>query len=222
MGGSFAWVWWCKHTVPKGGRLFYARRPPGGTPGCITSSQVLLLGLEDGIPCSHLALADTTLAGYGATDGCRYAVLGCAGDERGEACFSVQAISHSIDAMDTNAPLVYFAGPLFSDAERTFNRTLTAEIESLGYRVFLPQRDGPEARENRALLPRHRRRIEIFETDYRHIRCCDVFLCILDGRIPDEGAAVELGLAYATRDRSGSERRIIGLHTDSRAAFLRS
>lgn len=35
---------------------------------------------------------------------------------------------------------LYFAAPLFCDAEREFNEKLTNQIELLGYEVFLPQR----------------------------------------------------------------------------------
>ena len=39
---------------------------------------------------------------------------------------------------------IYFAAPLFSQAERTFNEHLAQQLESLGFQVFLPQRDGVE------------------------------------------------------------------------------
>ncbi len=42
-------------------------------------------------------------------------------------------------------PTLYFAAPLFSESERAFNAALTAEIERLGFTVFLPQRDGVDA-----------------------------------------------------------------------------
>jgi len=35
--------------------------------------------------------------------------------------------------------LIYLAGPLFSEAERRFNLTLTQKLEALGFEVFLPQ-----------------------------------------------------------------------------------
>lgn len=40
---------------------------------------------------------------------------------------------------------VYFAGPLFSEAERVFNLRLAEKLEAKGYQVFLPQRDGIES-----------------------------------------------------------------------------
>jgi nucleoside 2-deoxyribosyltransferase len=39
---------------------------------------------------------------------------------------------------------IYFAAPLFSQAERQFNEHLTQHLEARGFTVFLPQRDGAE------------------------------------------------------------------------------
>lgn len=122
-----------------------------------------------------------------------------------------------------NAPLLYFAAPLFNESERTFNAELAARLESLGYSVFLPQRDGVEsAKEPYASMSREERRAAMFALDRDTIYRSDVFLFVLDGRVPDEGACVELGLAYADRWHGGRDRRIVGLQTDIRAAFMRS
>ena len=43
---------------------------------------------------------------------------------------------------------------------------------------------------------------------------------ILDGRVPDEGACVELGIAYSAKYFEKEKKLIVGLQTDSRAAFL--
>lgn len=118
-------------------------------------------------------------------------------------------------------PLLYFAGPLFSHAELSFNEHLLRKIEALGYRVYFPQRDGfmvngrhpVESKEGRA---------QIFNRDRDHILACDVFLFILDGRVPDEGACVELGIAYTHKQLSSPDKKIIGLHTDIRYAFAHS
>ncbi len=41
--------------------------------------------------------------------------------------------------------LIYFAAPLFCQAEREFNLQLTQELEKQAFIVFLPQRDGIES-----------------------------------------------------------------------------
>jgi nucleoside 2-deoxyribosyltransferase len=117
--------------------------------------------------------------------------------------------------------LIYFAGPLFSAAERRFNAGLTQRLEALGFAVFLPQRDGVE-RDNpayAALTPQERREV-IFRIDKDHVLAADILLFILDGRVPDEGAAVELGIAWAHKELAMPGKRLVGLMTDVRASFL--
>jgi nucleoside 2-deoxyribosyltransferase len=118
---------------------------------------------------------------------------------------------------------LYFAAPLFSLAERSFNEDLAEQLEALGFEVFLPQRDGVER--NRVpyntMTPEERRQAT-FHLDKSKIFVCDVFLFVLDGRVPDEGACVELGMAYCQRELQQHKRLLIGLQTDARAAFLSS
>ena len=120
--------------------------------------------------------------------------------------------------------LIYFAGPLFSEAERTFNVQLTQRLEEAGsFEVFLPQRDGVErGKPLYDKMSADERRRALFELDKSKIFECDVFLFVLDGRVPDEGACVELGLAQAAKELLGAEKLLVGLHTDSRGAFLNS
>jgi len=119
--------------------------------------------------------------------------------------------------------LIYFAGPLFSEAEKRFNQHLTDRLEAIGYRVFLPQRDGIELNkppyDNQTI---EERRIAIFQLDVSKVLEADVFLFILDGRVPDEGACVELGVAYGQKVLQNRKKLLIGLHTDVRAVFLDS
>ncbi len=119
--------------------------------------------------------------------------------------------------------LIYLAGPLFSEAERRFNSQLTAELEALGFRVFLPQRDGVEREKPPydTMAPEERRQAT-FHLDIAKILEADVFLFVLDGRVPDEGACVELGIAYCQKELQGKDKLLVGLQTDTRAAFLGS
>ncbi len=116
--------------------------------------------------------------------------------------------------------LIYFAAPLFSDAERRFNELLAGKLEALGFDVFLPQRDGVEPNKPPydAMTPEERRHA-IFELDNEKILEADIFLFVLDGRVPDEGACVELGIAYCQRELQGNRKLLVGLQTDWRAAF---
>ncbi|MBO0689830.1 MAG: nucleoside 2-deoxyribosyltransferase [Candidatus Dormibacteraeota bacterium] len=115
----------------------------------------------------------------------------------------------------------YFAAPLFSAAERSFNAALTARLEELGVQVFLPQRDGAERdREPYTSMAPEEWRRAVFELDRDMVLRSDLVLCVLDGRTPDEGVCVELGIAYAHKWDGRAPKTIIGLLTDRRAAFL--
>ena len=109
----------------------------------------------------------------------------------------------------------YIAGPLFNDAEKAFNLKVDALVQSLGIQTYLPQRDGGESiRMIRDGQPPERVRRRLFELDVSEVRACDLFICILDGRVPDEGTCVELGMAYIL------EKECIGYQTDSRRFAL--
>jgi len=96
-------------------------------------------------------------------------------------------------------------------------------MEDLEYIVFLPQRDGAESdKPPYDTMSRDERRKALINLDRDQIFDSDIFLFILDGRIPDEGACVELGMAYTNKMRLNVPKFIIGLHTDIRAAFIGS
>ena len=116
---------------------------------------------------------------------------------------------------------IYFAGPLFNKAEKRFNANLANDIESLGFEVFLPQRDGIESsKPPYDKMTKEEKRKSMFELDRDKIIESDIFLIILDGRVPDEGACVELGIAYSSK--KNKDKLLVGLQTDIRAAFLGS
>jgi len=109
---------------------------------------------------------------------------------------------------------VYFAAPLFNRAERQFNEAVSGMLEDAGHDVFLPQRDGFESEE--ALLERPGVDSEadvlreIFRIDRQALRESALMTAVLDGQVPDEGVAVEIGIA----NEAGIP--IVGLKTDSR------
>ena len=108
---------------------------------------------------------------------------------------------------------VYFAGPLFCQAEKDYNLQLTKLLEDHGYKVFLPQRDGFEAAQFVGKSEDELSKM-IFEKDVSEILKADIVFMVLDGRVPDEGACVELGIAYA------NNKRCYGVKTDTRSAEM--
>jgi nucleoside 2-deoxyribosyltransferase len=109
---------------------------------------------------------------------------------------------------------VYFAAPLFSEAELEYNERVSGMLESEGHSVFLPQRDGfesvDELRDRPGIDTEEDVLREIFRIDREAILDADIMTAILDGQVPDEGVAVEIGIA----NEIGLP--MIGLKTDDR------
>ena len=108
-----------------------------------------------------------------------------------------------------NGKRVYFASPMFNQGEKDFNLRFAQVLEEYGYEVFLPQRDGLEA----ALLEGKTEEeliSMIFALDEAQVKKADIVFMNLDGRVPDEGACVELGMAYILG------KRCYGFMTDTR------
>ena len=83
---------------------------------------------------------------------------------------------------------LYFAGPLFSGPERTWNADVAQGLRDAGHEVFLPQ-DQETGKESAA----------IFATDVGGIDWADALVAIMDGPDPDAGTAWEVGYAYGKK-----------------------
>ena len=110
----------------------------------------------------------------------------------------------------TSGKKVYFAAPLFNQSEKDFNLILSKVLEDHGYEVFLPQRDGYLAADLEGKTEEELTEM-IFSKDLNEVLKADIIFMNLDGRVPDEGACVELGVAYA------SGKRCYGFKTDTRS-----
>lgn len=99
----------------------------------------------------------------------------------------------------TRAVKLYFAGPLFSAAERDWNAVLADRLRAAGHEVFLPQ-------ENET----GRDPAGIFATDVGGIDQADAVVAIMDGPDPDAGTAWECGYAYR-------KKPVVLVRTDLRA-----
>ena len=108
---------------------------------------------------------------------------------------------------------IYYASPLFSEGEREYNLKIVAVLESYGYEVFLPQRDGYLAPDLSGLTEEEKID-KIFKKDLEEVLKADIIFVLLDGRVPDEGACVELGIAYA------NGKRCYGMKSDARSLEL--
>jgi nucleoside 2-deoxyribosyltransferase len=105
---------------------------------------------------------------------------------------------------------IYIASPLFSQAELHFNTIIRGALEPK-FNVYLPQEDGELLNDTVEFGGDVQSAIKrIFLCDVEAIRKCDILLIVLDGRTVDEGAAFELGVAFALG------KTCFGLQTDPR------
>ena len=108
---------------------------------------------------------------------------------------------------------IYIAGPLFNDAEKTFNTKIDALLRECGHETYLPQRDGGIVAEMPDFIDGVPKGTWVFRKDLQNLAGTDVFLLLMDGRVPDEGACVALGYCCALG------KRCIGYQTDVRRAY---
>ena len=94
---------------------------------------------------------------------------------------------------------LYFAGPLFTTAERTWNAEVVAALRAGGHEIFLPEEKEPD-----------KGAAGIFATDVGGIDWADGLVAIMDGPDPDSGTCWEVGYAYATK------KPIVQVRTDFR------
>jgi len=102
---------------------------------------------------------------------------------------------------------IYFAAPLFTQAERMWNRKLSESIKRKGTSldVFLPQEEGKKAIKDGVIDFKNIQQICL-----KGIDSCDAVLAVLDGSDSDSGTCFECGYAYS------QGKKIIGLRTDVR------
>ena len=94
---------------------------------------------------------------------------------------------------------LYIAGPIFCEAELEYNRRLRGSLAAHGFEVLLPQEADVTIPE---VPPNDREEVyavskRVFDEDLAMLDSCDALVLNMDGRVPDEGACVELGYAYA-------------------------
>lgn len=142
---------------------------------------------------------------------CAAVILSFAACESGGGGAETEApVSAKTDENVGKGKRVYFAGPMFNRAEKDFNEEIAAVLEEYGYEVFLPQRDGIEAAQLEGKSEEELTAM-IFDLDSSEVNKADIIFMNLDGRVPDEGACVELGIAFA------GGKRCYGFKTDTRS-----
>jgi nucleoside 2-deoxyribosyltransferase len=97
---------------------------------------------------------------------------------------------------------LYMAAPLFTEAERLFNKALAIQLRTLGYKVHLPQDEEPAIKGV----------VNIAMANMAGVQKADVVLACCDGADVDSGTAWECGYAVA------SGKPVVLFRTDFRSA----
>lgn len=97
--------------------------------------------------------------------------------------------------------IIYFAAPLFSQAEKRYNADFRDVLEREGFTVILPQ-DFDIGEDAKAL----------YKQCLESIEKSDIVVAILDGADHDSGTSLEIGYALALK------KKIIGVRSDFRTS----
>ena len=102
---------------------------------------------------------------------------------------------------------IYVAGPLFSEAERSWLDALSGRLRAEGFECFVPHEHFDEAPVPTAAA--------IYRIDADGLRSSDALVAWLDGPMVDDGTACEVGM-FAQLCAAGAGRGIVGIATDLR------
>jgi len=104
--------------------------------------------------------------------------------------------------------VIYWAAPLFSQAERVWNRLCADFLETKGYEVILPQ-ERANAYIKEGIIDFK----GLVNNCYLLALRCDIMIAVLDGPDTDSGTSLECGLRIGAK-----AGKIIGVRTDFRKA----
>jgi len=104
---------------------------------------------------------------------------------------------------------LYVAGPLFSEAERSWLDMLAARLRAEGFECFVPHEQFRELGDVTVE--------EVYRIDAEGLRSADALVAWLDGAMVDDGTACEIGMfAELVQRESGRYRGIVAIATDLR------
>ena len=135
---------------------------------------------------------------------------GCVGNESpkrdGRGVFlSRFAGIRAVDVAEFAQYRIYLAAPLFSEAERTYNSSLSDLLREHLFEVYLPQETGDDTG-TRTQAEQAR----IFSKNKEALDNADIVVAVIDGADADSGTAWEMGYAHAR------QKPVIAIRTDFR------
>ena len=104
---------------------------------------------------------------------------------------------------------LYVAGPLFSEAERSWLDMLAARLRTEGFECFVPHEHFPELADVTVE--------QVYRIDTEGLRSANALVAWLDGAMVADGTACEIGMfAELVRSESERYRGIVAIATDLR------
>jgi len=100
------------------------------------------------------------------------------------------------------SPWIYFAGPLFTAGEMSFNQKLADGLRSNGYKIYLPQEECAGTKDPK----------QLYEICMQGLQEASMVLIMLDGTDADSGSCFEMGYGV------GIGLPIVGVRTDFRGS----
>ena len=110
-----------------------------------------------------------------------------------------------LDVADFSRYRVYLAAPLFSQAEKEYNNSLSTLLSSHFFEVYLPQEMGDDSHQRDRVAHQ-----EIFSRNIQKLGTADMVVAVIDGPDADSGTAWEMGYAYS------HQIPVIAIRTDFR------
>ena len=105
---------------------------------------------------------------------------------------------------------IYLAGPLFSQAERRYNRLLAKRLQELLPRVSIVLPQDFRADPTQMSFNDRRHSGALYQQCMAELNKCDMVVALLDGADVDSGVAFEIGYAR------GLGKPVLGVRTDYR------
>ena len=110
---------------------------------------------------------------------------------------------------------LYIAGPLFSEAERSWLDLLAARLRAEGFDCFVPHEQFTELADVTVE--------NVYRIDTEGLRSANAIVAWLDGAAVDDGTACEIGMfAELVRSDGGRYRGIVAIATDLRLVRRRA
>ncbi len=107
---------------------------------------------------------------------------------------------------------IYFAGPLFTEYERSFISEKAITLRENGIDPFVPH-ESPKVEIPNDTRSRAKK---CLDNDFFGINSANAMLAIINGTEVDDGTACEIGIFYSLMQKDPSKKGIVAFHDDWR------